>query len=112
MVYTSPTKVARASVLKSHGHSDHEIALTLGVHRTTVGHILEKLKKTGDPYHQGPKTGRPRKFLDRDTWLAAVILARVQASTVTELAQSTFPDVSRHTIGRRLKDHGLVCRVR
>ena len=70
MVYTSPTKVARVAHLKMLSLNDSQIATELGIHRTTVGRILKCFKKSADPYHVTPKTGRPRKLDDRDVRVA------------------------------------------
>jgi hypothetical protein len=44
--------------------------------------------------------------------VAARMLARGEAANVTEVQKKAFPDVCAKTIGRRLKETGLVCRVR
>ena len=111
MVYTSPTKVARIVTLDKEGHPRNSIAQTIGIHRTTVARIISRFDKSGDFYHVNPKTGRPRKFDDRDTRVAARILAKEEARNAVELAKKHFPKVSAKTIGRRLKEGGMVCRV-
>jgi DDE superfamily endonuclease/Homeodomain-like domain len=112
MVYTSPTKVARAIAYKSLGHSDQQIADKLHVHRTTIPRIIARFQESGDPYFQRPKTGRPRKLKDRDMRHAAALLAQTKAANCTELTKTYFPDVSRQTLARYLKSYGLVSRVR
>lgn len=112
MVYTSPTKVARVVDFKKLDMGNHEIAQRIGIHRTTVACILKRFEKSGDAYHINPKTGRPRKLDVRDVRVAARMLAKTEAANATEVVQKRFPAVSRHTIARRLKEYGLVCRVR
>ncbi|KAF9455239.1 hypothetical protein BDZ94DRAFT_1180407, partial [Collybia nuda] len=90
---------------------NQDIGKYIGVHRTTVARILKRFEKTADPYYVSPKLGRPRVFDNRETRIAAQMLAKTEAANVTEVVKQAFPEVSRHTIGRRLKEYGLVCRV-
>ncbi|KAJ8507400.1 hypothetical protein ONZ45_g10230 [Pleurotus djamor] len=112
MVYTSPTKVARIADYKSLGMSNVQIAEKIGIHRTTVARVHQRFEKSGDAYHINPKSGRPRKLDVRDARRAAILLARTECHNATEVAKKVFPDVSRQTVARALKEKGLVCRVR
>jgi len=112
MVYTSPTKVARIVTWDKQGKPRQDIAKDIGIHRTTVTRILARFEKSADFYHVNPKTGRPRKFEEREARVAARMLARGAAKNVTEVQKEMFPDVSAQVIRRRLKEAGLVCRVR
>jgi transposase len=62
MVYTSPTKVARIVTWDKQGKPRQDIANDIGIHHTTVTHILARFEKSADFYHMNPKTGRPHKF--------------------------------------------------
>lgn len=112
MVYTSPTKVARIAEYKLAGQTDTEIAAKFGIHRTTVPRIFSRYLETKDPYHVKPKSGRPLKLSERDARHAAILLAKTEVKTATELSKKTFHDASRHTIARALHHYGLVVRVR
>lgn len=112
MVYTSPTKVARIVTWDKQGKPHQDIAKDIGIHRTTVTRILAHFEKSADFYHVNPKTGRPRKFEEREARVAARMLARGAAKNVTEVQKEMFPDVSAQVIRRRLKEAGLVCWVR
>lgn len=113
MVYTSPTKVARVVELKSLGLSDDVIARRINLHRTTIHRLLTRYQESGgNPYYRRPKPGRPHKLQERDARHAALLLARGDVTNVTEIVRTSFPDVSRHTMGRALHKYGLVCRVR
>ena len=112
MVYTSPTKVARIVTFAKDGIPHSDIAKKLGVHRTTVGRIINRFDESGDFYYVRPKTGRPRVLEMRETRVAARILAKSDAANVTELQKKYFQHVGPQTLRRRLKEGGLVCRVR
>src|SRR5215469_14644188 len=112
MVYTSPTKVAHVVHFQQLGMSRQDIATQIGIHRTTVGRILTCFKKSEDPYFVNPKKGCPQKLKERETRLAARMLAKTEAANVTELTKKALPNISCHTLGRALKKYGLVCRVR
>ncbi|RDB19714.1 Transposable element Tc1 transposase [Hypsizygus marmoreus] len=112
MVYMSPTKVARVVDFRKLNMSDREIAQTIGIHRTTVARIVKRFDKSQDPYYVNPKTGCPCKLDVRDVHVAARMLAKTEAANATEVVKKAFPEVSRHTLARRLKEFGLVCRVR
>lgn len=112
MVYTSPTKVARIVTWDKEGLPHNDIARAIGVHRTTVARIITRFEKSADFYHVNPKTGRPRKFEEREARVATRLLAKEEVKNMSELAKRHFPNVSARTIGRRLKEKGLVCRVR
>ena len=91
---------------------NEEIAQRIGIHRTTVTHILKHFEKSEDPYYVNPKTGCPRKMDIREIRVAARMLVKTEAANVTEVVKKAFPEVSCHTLSRRLKEYGLVCRVR
>jgi transposase len=112
MAYTSPTKVARVVERNRRGVPPHEIAKSIGIHRTTVTRILKRFEKSGDYYHVNPKAGRPHKMDIRESRIAARMLARVEAANATEVQKKAFPEVSARTVQRRLKEQGLLCRVR
>ena len=112
MVYTSPTKVACIVTWDKQGIPRPDIARNIGIHRTTVARIIARFEKSADFYHVNPKTGRPRKFEERDARVAARMLAQGEAKHVTQVQKEHFPDVDAQTIRRRLKESGLVCRVR
>lgn len=112
MVYTSPSKVARAFELKRLRVPIPSIAHRLGVHRTTVTRILKDKNREADPYYKAPKPGRPSKLDERDVRIVARALAGTQVLNATEAAKTLLPNVSRHTVARHLKAYGFVCRVR
>jgi transposase len=112
MVYTSPSKVSCIVDHRRLGQSQEEIANSIGIHRTTVTRILKRFKQSGDVYHVNPKTGRPRKMEIRECRVAARMLSRVEAANATEVQKKAFPNVSARTVQRRLKEQGLLCRVR
>lgn len=89
-----------------------DIARSLKIHRTTVSRIIKRYINFPNHYHVQPKTGRPRILNERDTRVAARMLARAEVANATELQKKAFKDVSTRTLQRRLKDQGLVCRVR
>jgi len=112
MVYTSPSKVSRIVDRRRQGQSHNEIANSIGIHRTTVSRVLKRFQQSGDNYHVNPKTGRPRKMEIRECRIAARMLSRVEAANAAEVQKKAFPQVSARTIRRRLKEQGLLCRVR
>ena len=91
---------------------NEEIAQRIGIHHTTVAHILKRFEKSEDPYYVNPKTGRPHKMDIREIRVAARMLAKTEAANATEVVKKAFPEVSRHTLSQRLKEYGLVCHVR
>jgi len=112
MVYTSPTKVAQVVDFKKLSMGNEEIAQRIGIHRTTVTRILKCFEKSEDLYYVNPKTGHPHKMDVREVQVAAQMLAKTEAANATEVMKKAFPEVSRHTLSRRLKEYGLVCHVR
>ncbi|KAF8659510.1 hypothetical protein AX16_001827 [Volvariella volvacea WC 439] len=57
MVYTSPTKVVHVVELHKAGRSHNVIAKDVDLHRTTVGCLLKKFKKSGPK--EVPSTSPP-----------------------------------------------------
>ena len=112
MVITSPTKVSRIAAYKADGLDNSEIARRIGIHRTTVARVHARFEKSQDPYFVNPCSGRPRKMDARKTRVAARMLARVEAANATEVTKKLEKEVSARTVMRRLKEYGLVCRVR
>ena len=110
MGYTSLTKVAWIVELQKAGQSDSDIAHQVGVDCTTVPHIFAHWEESGDFYYQRPKTGRPQKLTPHDICYGAHMLTTTEVANATELERA-FPGVSRQTVSRELKEHGLICRV-
>lgn len=112
MVYTSPTKKCRIIEWDKRGMEHKDIARKLKIHRTTVLRTIKWFINFPDYYHVMPKTGRPRILDTRDARHATLMIAREEASNAVELQKKAFQGVSPRTIQRRLKDQGLVCRVK
>ena len=111
MVYTSPTKVARIVTFKSQGMKAPEITEKMGIHCTIVGRIINRYNESSNFYHVRPKSGCLHVLQERETRLAARMLAKVAASNVTKLQKEYFPGVGAQTLCRCLKDHSLMCCV-
>ncbi|KAI5117840.1 hypothetical protein M0805_008112 [Coniferiporia weirii] len=112
MVYTSPTK--KACIIEWDGQGIHcyEIAHKFGIHWTTVNQIIKHYQKHHNFYHVSPKKGRPCKMDIREAQVACRMIAQTEAANATELQKKAFPDVATRTIQRRLRDQGLLCRIR
>lgn len=48
----------RIVVLNSNGFNDNQIGKSLGVHRSTVGRVLKKIREKGS-VENDPRSGRP-----------------------------------------------------
>ncbi|EPQ49996.1 hypothetical protein GLOTRDRAFT_51224, partial [Gloeophyllum trabeum ATCC 11539] len=112
MICTSPTKRARICHMKASGASNSEVAAQIGVTWSTVSKIYRWYQGTTDYCAVGIKTGRPCKFTLRDTRFAAWQLANTTTHNVADLKRQHFPDVSAETICRRMREIGLMARVR
>src|SRR5258708_12856703 len=108
MTYTTPSKVSRIIDCQRQGQTQEEIAKSIGIHCTTISRILKQYKQSGDVYHVNPKTSHPRKMEIRECQVVAQMLSRVEAANATEGQKKAFPDVSAHTIRRRLNEQGLL----
>ena len=108
MVYMSPTKFACIVEQNRWGLPPSEIAQSIGVHHTTVTHILKRFKKLSDYYHVNPKTGCPCKMGIDEGWIVAQVIAKVDA---VEIQKKGFPKVSTRTGQRCLKEQGLLCHM-
>lgn len=112
MVYTSPTKscpdcwVEEVSSQKSRDQQIYRCP------PHDHGPYTQTLRKTADPYYVKPKLGHLHIFNDCDTRIAVWMLAKIEASNVTEVIKKTFPEVSHHMLEHQLKEYGLVCQVR
>ena len=107
MVYTSPTKKARIVHLKATSLLDLEIGEIIGIHWSTVNHIVHKHAQMKDYYHVKSKPGHPCKFTTCDVHLAARMLGSTKAHDIADLQRLCFPNVVAKTIQKRLADCGL-----
>jgi len=91
-------KVARIVEWNRHGLPLQEIAQSIGIHCTTVTCILKRFEKLGDFYHINPQTGQPCKMDLHESWIAAWMIAKVEAANAVEVQKRAFPEVSARTV--------------
>jgi len=85
MVYTLPTEVTCIVKQNKHGLPPQEIAQSIGIHHTTITHILKQFEKLGDYYHKNPKTGQPCKMDLCESWIATWMITKVEAANAVEV---------------------------
>jgi IS30 family transposase len=108
MVYTSPMKVAHIVEQNRQGLPPSEIAQSIGAHHTTVTRILKRFKKLGDYYHVNPKTGHPHKMDTHESWIAAWMIAKVEAANAVEIQKNSLPQSLRQDSTEALEGTGAI----
>jgi len=116
-VAMTPTKKARIWHEYRHGnHNKASIARKLNLDRSSVSRTLKSLLAQGrnrpDFYARKPKSGRPRKFSDREGRIATRAILMGKAYDATDLQRKFYPYVHPSTVRRVLYRNGLRAYVR
>ncbi|KAF7340588.1 Transcription factor [Mycena sanguinolenta] len=112
MVVCMPTKRARLIRMHEKENMDfQEIGAELGISRSCASRNYAKVKETGDPYHYEPKSGRPRRFTDRDMRHATRLIETGKARDGADVREALFPTAPASTVRDALRAVGLHGRV-
>ena len=95
---------------RKHGFS--RIGNELGFSRSTTSRNYCQVVRTGDPYHYAPKSGRPRRFTDRDMHHAVRMIDTGEARDGEDVRQALFPTAPASTVRQALCQEGQNGRVR
>ncbi len=95
-----------AKALHDVGQSDSDIAVHLGTTRATVGNW----RRTGFNYRRQQGSGRPRKTTQREDRKLVRMAIADPSAPASEISANTA--LSRWTVRRRLREQGIVLRVR
>jgi hypothetical protein len=84
-----------------------DIGGELGFSWSCASRNYHQVAETGDPYHYAPKSGRPRRFTDRDMWHAARMIDTGEARDGADVRQMLFPTAPASTVRDALRRKGL-----
>jgi hypothetical protein len=113
MVICTPTK--QACIMRMHDKENMdftEIGAELGLHRTTASRNYRTVTEKGDPYHYAPKSGRPRRFTERDMRHATKLIESGEARDGADVHRMLFPTAPESTVHDALRSVGLNGQVR
>ena len=97
----------RAVRMAQQGATNAAIARTFGCTKATVGRLMQRLRRTGSTADR-PRSGRPRITTPAEDRHIRVIHLRNRFVTATSTAATALGHpISRHTVYRRLRQHGI-----
>lgn len=110
MSHLNELVVVKVVTLANEGRKQKDIAQMLGIHQSTVSHVVQRYDETGE-YRRRPGQGRKRCTTQRDDRYVQLQALRNRTFTApqlkNELLNTRQVNVSVKTVRRRLKEAGL-----
>ena len=105
-----PEDVARVVALIEAGHSQRDAARQTGIPRSTVQHVYQRFRETGE-YSRRVGSGSQRRTTPRDDRFLLLNVLRNRHQTAVgarnDLERVRGVSVSERTVRRRLEERGL-----